>query len=63
MTTAQKKKEKKKVKSETLRGWRLRLFNSMLENGYIKIKNKELKVTKKFMRLVEYELKKVRRVE
>ena len=45
------------MKAQKLRGWRLELFNHLIDKKYIEIKNHELKVTDRFMRLLNKKMK------
>ena len=44
--------KKNKDNVSVLSGWRLKLFNRLLDDGLIKIKNKRLIVTDKFIRKI-----------
>jgi len=51
-------KPPKKQHISVLKGARLKLFNNLLDNNLIRIKNKKLIVTNKFMKLIKKELRK-----
>ena len=43
---------------EVLSGWRLALFDKLMDDGLIQIKNKKLIVTNKFMKQINKKIKK-----